>query len=40
MERSLDRSLEDVIDALKHSRNTRGRGCSLLMYPFTSPLTP
>ena len=29
--RNLNRSLEDAIDALKHSRRMRNRGCSLLI---------
>ena len=31
MDASLERSLDDVIEALRHSRDTRQRGCSLLI---------
>jgi hypothetical protein len=31
MDASLERSLDDVIEALRHSRDTRHRGCSLLI---------
>jgi NAD-dependent SIR2 family protein deacetylase len=31
MQRDLDRSLDDVVDALRHTRDVRKRGCSLLI---------